>query len=175
MELGPCASPGQAAPGCLELNTGKVLENARRDGQTGAESRHAHRCRRRYSAPLRTTLPLCRAPRCIRGRAQPSARAKNPFNKKNDNTEIEALEWRIVAEAPPRTVLVQGTEQSETESHYGHAKLFSELPLSSRTLQGLSENKFVKMTEIQRAALPQALAGRDVLGMLHSALRDSSH
>jgi hypothetical protein len=112
------------------------------------------------AAPL-----LCRVPRrAARGRAQPSARVKNPFNKKNDNTEIEALEWRIVNEAPPRTVLVQGTEQSEAESHYGHAKLFSELPLSSRTLQGLSDSKFVKLTEIQRASLPQALAGRDVLG-----------
>lgn len=41
---------------------------------------------------------------------------------------------------------------------------FDELPISGRTLEGLNAGHFVKMTEIQRAALPLALAGKDLLG-----------
>lgn len=41
---------------------------------------------------------------------------------------------------------------------------FTELPLSQRTQRALTEAGFVRMTAIQRAALPHALAGRDVLG-----------
>lgn len=43
-------------------------------------------------------------------------------------------------------------------------KLFKELPLSSNTLLGLETSKFRALTTIQRAALPHALAGRDILG-----------
>ena len=47
---------------------------------------------------------------------------------------------------------------------YGKARRFSELPISRRTLAGLAKAKWEKMTDIQRAALPHALAGRDILG-----------
>lgn len=43
------------------------------------------------------------------------------------------------------------------------AMRFSELPLSTRTLDGLAASGFSELTDIQRNALPQALAGRDVL------------
>ncbi|MCO5612625.1 hypothetical protein L7F22_066894 [Adiantum nelumboides] len=43
-------------------------------------------------------------------------------------------------------------------------KLFQQLPLSDRTKRGLADAKFMHMTAIQRAALPHALCGRDVLG-----------
>ncbi|KAJ1959337.1 ATP-dependent RNA helicase dbp4, partial [Dipsacomyces acuminosporus] len=43
-------------------------------------------------------------------------------------------------------------------------KLFSDLPISEGTLKGLSRSNFMEMTEIQRKALPYALARRDVLG-----------
>ncbi|KAJ2745773.1 ATP-dependent RNA helicase dbp4 [Coemansia sp. BCRC 34301] len=43
-------------------------------------------------------------------------------------------------------------------------KLFTELPISEPTLKGLARSHFVEMTEIQRKALPYALARRDVLG-----------
>ncbi|KAJ1720877.1 ATP-dependent RNA helicase dbp4 [Coemansia erecta] len=42
--------------------------------------------------------------------------------------------------------------------------LFSHLPISHATLRGLEQANFVEMTEIQRKALPYALAKRDVLG-----------
>lgn len=40
---------------------------------------------------------------------------------------------------------------------------FSDLPISKATLGGLFKAKFVKMTETQRAALPHAIAGRDMV------------
>eukprot|EP00396_MALV-II-16_sp_LP-1_P000467 gene467-415_t len=43
-------------------------------------------------------------------------------------------------------------------------KQFRELPLSRPTLNGLKACKFTTLTTIQRAAIPHALAGRDVLG-----------
>lgn len=44
------------------------------------------------------------------------------------------------------------------------AKEFTQLPLSGRTLRGLANLKFTKLTEVQRATLPHSLVGRDVLG-----------
>ncbi|CAG8620139.1 2924_t:CDS:10, partial [Acaulospora colombiana] len=41
---------------------------------------------------------------------------------------------------------------------------FSELPLSTLTLEGLQKSNYIEMTEIQSKALPLALSGRDVLG-----------
>ncbi|PVU88733.1 hypothetical protein BB559_005423 [Furculomyces boomerangus] len=44
------------------------------------------------------------------------------------------------------------------------ANLFSELPISKKTAEGLSLAKFVETTEIQKKALPLALARKDVMG-----------
>lgn len=41
---------------------------------------------------------------------------------------------------------------------------FSELNLSSKTMQAIGDMKFETMTEIQRRAIPALLAGKDVLG-----------
>ncbi|XP_057971648.1 DEAD-box ATP-dependent RNA helicase 32 isoform X2 [Malania oleifera] len=49
-------------------------------------------------------------------------------------------------------------------SRYASCDRFSQLPLSKKTKSGLSESKYVKMTDIQRLALPHALCGRDILG-----------
>ncbi|GAB0496956.1 hypothetical protein MMPV_008277 [Pyropia vietnamensis] len=43
------------------------------------------------------------------------------------------------------------------------ARHFSDLPLSERTVRGLAAAGFTVLSDIQRAAMPQALAGRDVL------------
>ena len=43
-------------------------------------------------------------------------------------------------------------------------KHFSDLNLSSKTMQAIEGMKFVEMTEIQRRGIPPLLAGRDVLG-----------
>ena len=43
------------------------------------------------------------------------------------------------------------------------AELFTDLPLSSSTLQGLESAYYSKLTDIQARALPLALKGKDVL------------
>jgi ATP-dependent RNA helicase DDX10/DBP4 len=40
---------------------------------------------------------------------------------------------------------------------------FNDLPISRATINGLYKSKFVKMTEVQRASIPHALAGRDIV------------
>ena len=53
---------------------------------------------------------------------------------------------------------------SSSGVRYSAVRQFAELPLSGRTQRALTENGFTRMTDIQRAAIPHALAGRDVLG-----------
>ncbi|KAL6840620.1 hypothetical protein ACP4OV_029484 [Aristida adscensionis] len=47
---------------------------------------------------------------------------------------------------------------------YGACTRFDELPLSQKTKDALRKAGFTEMSDIQRAALPHALCGRDVLG-----------
>lgn len=49
-------------------------------------------------------------------------------------------------------------------SSYVGATRFDQLPISRNTKNGLKEAGFVKMTDIQRAALSHSLCGRDILG-----------
>ncbi|KAF2285773.1 hypothetical protein GH714_007736 [Hevea brasiliensis] len=51
-----------------------------------------------------------------------------------------------------------------TFSRYAGSTKFSELPISKKTMDGLKKSDYVSMTEIQRASLPHALCGRDILG-----------
>ena len=43
-------------------------------------------------------------------------------------------------------------------------RTFEEFPISRRTIQGLKQNKFWKMTPVQLACIPLALAGKDIMG-----------
>jgi ATP-dependent RNA helicase DDX10/DBP4 len=47
---------------------------------------------------------------------------------------------------------------------YGACTLFDELPLSQKTKDGLRKAGCKEMSDIQRAAIPHVLCGRDVLG-----------
>ena len=79
-----------------------------------------------------------------------------------ERAEIEDLTARIATGAPPAgSVVLQA--QSDNDSYAG-AKRFDELPLSQYTQQALADHSFTELTAIQRAALPHALCGRDVLG-----------
>ncbi|KAL4619062.1 hypothetical protein ACB092_06G054200 [Castanea dentata] len=49
-------------------------------------------------------------------------------------------------------------------SRYAGATRFDQLPLSKKTVDGLRDAGFVEMTDVQRATLPHALCGRDILG-----------
>ena len=73
-------------------------------------------------------------------------RASRALKRKNDAQEITELD-RASAAAEP-----------------GAAKTFAELPLSSKTRQGLKRAGFLDLTDIQAQAVPYALRGRDVLG-----------
>jgi len=97
-----------------------------------------------------------------------------------ESKEIVALEKRIHDEAPPAgsNPLAYDVEQKaqkgqkggkkegkkEGKSYCTVATTFDELPISTRTKKSLLQGKFTHMTKIQRAAIPHALCGRDVLG-----------
>ncbi|XP_073026134.1 DEAD-box ATP-dependent RNA helicase 32-like isoform X2 [Primulina eburnea] len=49
-------------------------------------------------------------------------------------------------------------------SPYSGAEKFTQLPLSKKTKDGLTQATYSKMTDIQRASLPHSLCGRDILG-----------
>lgn len=51
----------------------------------------------------------------------------------------------------------------ETEDKSKVKIRFSDLPISRSTTTGLFKSKFVKMTEVQRASITHALAGRDIV------------
>ena len=82
--------------------------------------------------------------------------------------EIETLIERVTAEAPEPGSNPLDTDADtvsvDEKQKFGRARKFSELPVSQATLGGLAKGKWTRMTDIQRAAIPHALAGRDVLG-----------
>lgn len=86
-----------------------------------------------------------------KGGATDETRAKISTTRREE-AEIKELEARIAEEGPlPGEVDLK-------------AKEFTELPLSRYTRTGLERGKFRVMTQMQRIAIPHALAGRDILG-----------
>ena len=111
-----------------------------------------------------------------RGRGRGGGGRGRGRRAQGDGDEIDALEEAIAASAP-----AAGTNPLDKSSGRGSevraaaaaagqaapmsaARNFDQLPLSRATLEGLRLAKYKAMTAIQRAALPHALAGRDVLG-----------
>jgi superfamily II DNA/RNA helicase len=82
------------------------------------------------------------------GHRKPDFEAKAKLTTtKREESEIKVLEKRIAEESPePGSMEVSASE-------------FTELPLSRYTLASLSKAKFRTMTQIQRVAIPHALAG----------------
>ncbi|EFA78287.1 putative RNA helicase [Heterostelium album PN500] len=87
--------------------------------------------------------------------------------------EIEQIKKRIEDEQPQRgsnplantkEELVENNETKDYKVSYTTARQFKDLPISAKSIQALEWGKFNKMTDIQRAAIPHALCGRDVLG-----------
>eukprot|EP01130_Rhizamoeba_saxonica_P002964 TRINITY_DN1299_c1_g1_i6.p1 TRINITY_DN1299_c1_g1~~TRINITY_DN1299_c1_g1_i6.p1 ORF type:complete len:710 (+),score=189.78 TRINITY_DN1299_c1_g1_i6:19-2148(+) len=89
-------------------------------------------------------------------------------NRRNtENTDIERLNHQVTDMAPPKgsNPLADDLRKADGDNTDYEAKtLFKHLPISKRTLMGLESSDFIRMTDIQRAALPHALAGRDILG-----------
>ncbi|KAJ2616682.1 ATP-dependent RNA helicase dbp4 [Coemansia sp. RSA 1365] len=80
-----------------------------------------------------------------------TATEKRRLRREEDIKKIEALGQRAL------TLANNGALDSSV-------KLFTELPISELTLQGLERAHYAEMTEIQHKSLPYALAKRDVLG-----------
>jgi hypothetical protein len=86
---------------------------------------------------------------------------------KVESDEIEALDAALQQGAPPRgsnPLALPSQPAGDGQPVWSTAKRFDELPISEYSKQGLREAKYVTMTAVQRAALPHALCGRDVLG-----------
>lgn len=96
---------------------------------------------------------------------------KNEKKSKLEKTieEIESLKQRIINEVPPtgkycKLTGSQSENQNENlEKWEQPISKFKDLPLSQKTINGLTEAKFFKLTPIQRATLPHSLAQRDVM------------
>ena len=89
---------------------------------------------------------------------KPSKRARYgnaPKQSQLEAAEIAQLEEQLKSNGPG--------QQAEGPS-FTNVKKFQELPLSQRTKSGLREHKYVRLTAIQRAALPYILVGKDLLG-----------
>eukprot|EP01028_Stygiella_incarcerata_P005471 TRINITY_DN230_c1_g1_i1.p1 TRINITY_DN230_c1_g1~~TRINITY_DN230_c1_g1_i1.p1 ORF type:complete len:230 (-),score=84.36 TRINITY_DN230_c1_g1_i1:573-1262(-) len=117
-------------------------------------------------------------------RQRPDQSYKQELREKEQN-EIAELERRIMEESPApgsllkksrKTGIVLSTadpsaqKKKEKESPLSVASSslsqirFKDIPLSRKTLLALEDMGLDRMTEIQRLAIPHALAGRDVLG-----------
>jgi ATP-dependent RNA helicase DDX10/DBP4 len=99
------------------------------------------------------------------GKAGGKRRQHGPRWSHKEEEEVARLEEVIAAQAPPRGANTLALRPAaDGAPTFAAARRFDELPLSQRTRDGLRECKYVTLTAIQRAALPHALAGRDVLG-----------
>ena len=79
-------------------------------------------------------------------------------------TEIEQLEQMLESGKPAPNTDVLAQANGGKSGSYVVAKRFDELPVSQYTKDGLTSSGFTQLTAIQRAALPHALCGRDILG-----------
>ncbi|KAF7008248.1 hypothetical protein CFC21_023052 [Triticum aestivum] len=114
---------------------------------------------------------------------RPQRRAVAKQSRAKDGDEIRLLEAWIDAGKPlPGTKPPPPSEESSAAnarvrardvvakaaagdySDYGASTRFDELPLSQKTKDALRKAGYKEMSEIQRAALPHALCGHDVLG-----------
>ncbi|KAH3727055.1 hypothetical protein DPMN_052981, partial [Dreissena polymorpha] len=59
---------------------------------------------------------------------------------------------------------IKKLDQAKSEFDSSKANLFTDFPLSQKTLKGLASGKFEKPTDIQREAIHLALNGNDILG-----------
>ena len=84
--------------------------------------------------------------------------------------EISLLSKRIENEVPPTgkystlTELPPDTDESKLELWEKPYSKFKDLPITSKTIQGLNSSKYFNLTPIQRCTLPHSLGGRDILG-----------
>lgn len=92
------------------------------------------------------------------------ATGQNGKKSQIEAAEITEIERLLETNKPaPNTDPLALSNDGQIGS-YTVAKKFEELPISQYTKDGLSQSGFTLLTAIQRAALPHALCGRDILG-----------
>ena len=83
---------------------------------------------------------------------------------------------RILQQAPPpgsNPLAFDKSDATVESAGYAAARLFADLPLSFKTQSALKKANFVTMTDVQRATMPHALAGRDVMGSAKTGMHES--
>ncbi|KAF8669065.1 hypothetical protein HU200_051387 [Digitaria exilis] len=105
---------------------------------------------------------------------RPQRRGAAKQTRLREVDEIRLLnEWIEAGKPPPGTKPPPPSKSSGAApappaageyTEYGACTRFDELPLSQKTKDALRKSPFKEMSDIQRAALPHALCGRDVLG-----------
>ena len=83
-----------------------------------------------------------------------------------EDDEIKEIESILELQEPPSgsdTAALSAKNVGDSKG-FATARKFEDLPISRYTKDALRKSKFVAMTAIQRAAVPHALVGRDVLG-----------
>ncbi|KAI3844555.1 hypothetical protein MKX03_020372 [Papaver bracteatum] len=69
------------------------------------------------------------------------------------------------AKLPSKSPVIGKTgEKTIFPSYAAGCTEFKQLPMSKKTIDGLTKAKYKEMTDIQRASLPHSLCGRDILG-----------
>lgn len=106
------------------------------------------------------------------GRARANPRAPRSSTRAKENAELARVKAAVAAipVSAPAAVFRKNRRQSARERAPPTATVpappaerFGDLPLSTRTRDALAAAGFDSLTPVQRAAVPQALAGRDVL------------
>eukprot|EP00890_Picochlorum_soloecismus_P002112 jgi/Picsp_1/2901/NSC_01126-R1_protein len=83
-----------------------------------------------------------------------------------EEDEIQEIELILESQKPSSgcdTAALSAKSAGDSQG-FATARKFEDLPISRYTKDALRKSKFVTMTAIQRAAVPHALVGRDVLG-----------
>ncbi|KAF7456065.1 DEAD/DEAH box helicase family protein [Cryptosporidium felis] len=111
---------------------------------------------------------------------EPSKNKSKVDNKYNDSLEVKTLRNRVLIELPnsgniwknpnatcKKKEIIHDTKRrlvfTEIEDVLS-LDLFSDLPISRRTLEGLRACEFYQMTLIQKNTIPHSLRGRDIIG-----------
>ncbi|KAJ3052389.1 ATP-dependent RNA helicase dbp4 [Rhizophlyctis rosea] len=92
------------------------------------------------------------------------ARPKHKKKKSKAPAPISKRKLQRTSEESELAELAAKTQDPDVYLKDPDVTMFDQLPLCSRTMQGLAGANWVEMTEIQRASLPLSLCGRDVLG-----------
>ncbi|XP_030755599.1 probable ATP-dependent RNA helicase DDX10 [Sitophilus oryzae] len=64
----------------------------------------------------------------------------------------------------PESVVIEKLKSQYDSIDITKLSKFTDLPLSQKTIKGLRESKYFKLTDIQRESIPLALQGKDILG-----------